>query len=34
MESGDSDAHDSELLEIIMRIIEEDREFLEQIGRL
>jgi len=29
-----SDAHDSEFLQIAMRILEEEREFLEQIGKL
>ena len=34
MRSKGSGAADSEFIEIIMRIIEEEREFLEQIGRL
>ncbi len=34
MRSKCSGAADSEFIEIIMRIIEEEREFLEQIGRL
>ena len=29
-----SDAHDSEFLQSAMRILEEEREFLAQIGKL
>ena len=34
MKPKSSGVHDSEFLEIAMRILKEEREFLEQIGRL
>ncbi len=34
MKSESSDMIDSEFLEVAVRILEEERKFLEQIGRL
>ncbi len=34
MKPKSSDVHDTEFLEITMRILMEEREFLEEIGRL